>query len=99
MTLKRKATSPDINGKQAKKGSQIKEECIPGLTDNNIFKATTSGIVNYNNKNVDTTFSKFKMETLSPELLNKNHDKKEAELPNIALNQILHQNTKSNLQG
>src|SRR5687767_6209447 len=98
MSLKCKATIPDIIGKQAKKGSQIKEECIPGLTDNNIFKATNSGIVNYNNKNVDKTFCKFKMETLSPELPNKNHDKKEVELPNIALNQILHQKTKTNLQ-
>ena len=39
------------------------------------------------------------METLSPELSNKNHDKKEVELPNIALNQILQQKAKSNLQG
>jgi len=50
MTLKCKATSPNIDGEQAKKGSKIKEESIPGLTDNNIFKATISGIVNYNNK-------------------------------------------------
>jgi len=100
MAPKRKAASPPKVVKQGKKGNQNKKECIPALTEDEGVETT-----NYQSeticdkRNEETAFCKFKKETSSPELVDKNYNIKPATCPNFALNQYLQQRSKTSLHG
>src|SRR5688572_15493614 len=99
MPPKRKATGTPTGGKQVMKGNQIKKECIPAETEEDIAETSNTGKIIYHQKKEKTAFLKFKREVSSSELLNKNENFKEIAYPNIALNQSLQQKTKINMQG
>jgi hypothetical protein len=100
MPPKRKASSPPKVEKQGKKGNQNVKECVPVLTEVEGVKNTNyqSEII-YDKSNGKTAFCRFKKETTSPELVDKNNDIKPAAFPNFALNHYLQQKSKTSLHG
>src|SRR5688500_2079934 len=100
MSPKRKASNSPLGGKPDKKGINIKKEKVRAFTE----EEDDDNKVNFGKNviekgNEDRYFYKFKKETSSPELLDKNHNIKEVEYPNLALNQLLQQKSKISLQG
>ena len=100
MSPKRKASNSPLGGKPDKKGINIKKEKVHAFTEEDDDDNKVNFGKNVIEKgNEDCYFYKFKKETSSPELLDKNHNIKEVEYPNLALNQLLQQKSKINLQG
>jgi len=97
---KRKTTDPLSCGKVVKKRDKINNKSVPTLTDDDNNNETR--------KSGKNTIDKIEKEKgfmyctniyKTPDISSKNHDIKEAELPNQALNRILQQKSKINLQG
>jgi len=99
MSPKRKASNSPLGGKPDKKGINIKKEKVRAFTEDDDDNKVNLGKNVIEKGNEDCYFYKFKKETSSPELLDKNHNIKEVEYPNLALNQLLQQKSKINLQG
>jgi len=99
MPPKRKATSALTSAKPVKKGNLIKKENISAVTKEDNTDRTQSGKIISNKRNEETGFCSFTKKILSPELLDKDQNTKEVEFPNLALNHLLQQKSKINLQG
>jgi hypothetical protein len=89
MPLKRKATSPLLSGKQVKKGNQSEKVHHPAVTDDEGVEQPKTGKIIENKQNEGKGFMTFKGKIESPDLMDKNHDMKEADHPNIELNHLL----------
>src|SRR5688500_2531233 len=98
MPPKHKASGPPKVGKQGKKGNQNMKECIPALSeDEGVEKTNFQSEIICDKSNKKTAFCRFKKETTSPELVDKNNNIKTAAFPNFALNQYLQQKLKTSL--
>ena len=96
---KRKAITVPTGAKPVKKGNQIKKDNNSFLTEEDNSGSTTSGKNDSDKRNEHTGFCTFRKVILSPKQLDKNQDTKEVEFPNLALNQLLQQKSKMDLQG
>ena len=99
MPPKRKATSPPSGGKQMKKRNQSEKENHPAVTDDEGIDRPKTGKIKDCNKNEEKGFMTFKGKIESPELLDEKDKKKDADFPNLELNQLLQQKSRLNMQG
>src|SRR6478672_8177055 len=99
MAPKCKAPTAPQGGKQRKKGISIKKECESPTYDNDSIKISTSGKNLGDKETNEKVFYPFTGKCVLPESLDKNDHKKEVEVPNHKLNQLLQEKSKISLQG
>ena len=96
---KRKAATPLPGGNQTKKGHQTQKEHIPALTYDESVEQTNSGKKMIDDNKKEKGFYNFKGKIVPPDSLEEIHDIKEADIPNLALNQAIQQQSRMTLQG
>ena len=99
MAPKQKAPTTPKGGKQMKKDIPIKKECESPTYDNDSIKISTSGKNLGDKETYEKVFYHFTGKCVSPESLDKNDYKKEVEVPNHKLNQLLKEKSKISLRG
>ena len=90
-----KASMTPTGVKQTKKGNNSKNETVPALSEDNENEKEYLGKKMHDNRNNETAFCNFVRKDLSPELLDKNTNIKAAAFPNMALNQLNKQKSKT----
>src|SRR5690242_12448252 len=98
MPPKRKAIIPLLGGKMVKKVHQHENESVPGLDEDKNIESPKSGKILTDKTNKEKGFMTVTNRYLSSKGAEKKHEIKAAELPNLALNKLIQQQSRINLQ-